>query len=172
MRAVSPREELAWAAGLWDGEGSCGVYERKDGRMRAGSQWSLRVSVGQHHDPEVLHRFRAIVGVGKVYGPYSHPSGDRYVFQVVGKNAIAVLDKIWPWLSGPKRCQAQAALEKWNSRELQKGGHVCAPDCTCGRQKWKTETDIDPKLARRRAQQREAQRRHRERLKQGVRSEA
>jgi len=117
--------------------------------------------MGQHHDPEVLHRFCAAVGIGKVYGPYKHPSGDRYAIQVVGANAIAVLEKIMPWLSGPKRRQAEAALEKYSSREIGKGGHVCSPDCTCGRQKWKT-ADVDPKVAHRRQQQRDATRRYRE----------
>ena len=166
-QAAHHREELAWAAGLWDGEGSCGYYgQRSDGRKRSASQWNLRVTVNQNHDPEVLHRFCAAVGIGKVYGPYSHPTGgERFSFQVGGAKAAAVLDAIMPWISGPKRRQAEAALEKWHGRDLRKGGHVCAPDCTCGRQKWKTQ-DLDPAIARRREQQREATRRYRAKKKE------
>lgn len=163
LRATSHSEELAWAAGLYDGEGTCGCYGRPDGRKRRGSYWHIRISVAQHYDPEVLHRFVAAVGVGKVYGPYD---GRKYSVQVVGENAETIIERLWPYLSGPKRRQIEAAREKFLSRPAStKGGHVCAPDCTCGRQKWKTQ-DLDPAVARRREQQREATRRYRAKKKE------
>jgi hypothetical protein len=164
IQAASQREELAWAAGLYDGEGSCGCYGKHDGRARKSSYWQIRLSVGQHYDPEVLHRFVAAVGVGKVYGPYE---GRKWSVQCVGANAEIIIERLWPWLSGPKRRQYLATRKKFEARgERQKGGHVCAPDCACGRQKWKTETDVDPKVAHRRAQQREYTRRYRAKKKE------
>ena len=55
-------EELAWAAGLFDGEGSTSASDR----------WStphLRVPQSGQAEPEVLMRFLAIVGVGSIKGP-------------------------------------------------------------------------------------------------------
>jgi hypothetical protein len=106
----------------------------------------------------VLDRFVAAVGVGKVYGPYQ---GHKYSVQVVGKNAEIVIQAIWPWLSGPKRKQIEAARAKFEARgESAKGGRVCPPDCQCGRHKWKTE-DVLPEIQLKREKQREYQRRHR-----------
>lgn len=160
-------QELAWAAGLYDGEGTFGCYGRVDGRKRKASASHLRLSIGQHYDPEVLERFVRAVGTGKIYGPYTHTGNkQRWVIQATGAEAVLIIQTIWPWMSGPKRRQYEAAIKKHDSRpEPSKGGHVCLPDCTCGRQKWKAATDVDPKVARRRQQLREAQRRYRERLK-------
>jgi hypothetical protein len=129
-----------------------------------GSQWTIRVAVGQNYDPEVLHRFCAAVGVGKVYGPYPNADGvNRYSFQVVGKNAKAVLAAIWPWISGPKRRQAEAALEKYDNRILGTGHHgPCQPDCTCGRHRLASTEGLTESQIRRREKLRGYQRKHRQ----------
>lgn len=54
--------ELAWAAGLFDGEGWVGGDEPKRGKR-------LRLNLSQN-DRYVLDRFKAAVGVGNVTGPY------------------------------------------------------------------------------------------------------
>ena len=157
-------EELAWAAGFWDGEGSCGCYGRNDGRKRKASNSYLRASVNQIHR-EVLDRFCAAVELGKVYGPYVGRN-TQWEWQLHGEERVRLLfERLWPWLSSVKREQFLAACAKHESRgELAKGGHVCASDCTCGRQKWKTQ-ELDPKVARRRQQQRDATRRYRQKKK-------
>ena len=124
----------------------------------------LRASVNQK-DREVLDRFCAAVGLGKIYGPYLTTT-TPWSWQLHGDQVRLLIERLWPWLSRIKREQALRAYAKFEARgESQKGGHICAPDCTCGRQKWKNATDVDPKIARRRAQQREATRRYREKLK-------
>ncbi len=108
--------------------------------------------------------------MGKVYGPYTPTKNllsqtPYWGYQIIGKAVEELFERLWPWLCEPKKNQFLAAKEKFEARgEPGKGGHVCEPDCMCGRQKWKTET-VDPKVARRRQQQREATRRYRERLK-------
>lgn len=98
--------ELAWAAGLFDGEGSSYYNE---------SSRSLQIRISQNYDPEVLERFRAAVGVGKVYGPYG---GERMAFQYVaaGQAAIIAMEQIGLFLSGPKRLQWELATEMWEAR--------------------------------------------------------
>jgi hypothetical protein len=109
----------------------------------------------------------AAVGVGKVYGPYE---GRKWSIQVVGKNAEIVIEKLWPWLSGPKRRQIERAREKFANRpeEGLRNGRDCPPGCTCGRHTgwWSTHSKEEAKSTEhRRAQQREYTRRYRERKK-------
>jgi hypothetical protein len=171
VQAVYPsREELAWAAGFWDGEGSCGCYGKNDGRKRQASDTYLRASIGQNNR-ESLDRFMAAVDLGKVYGPYLSKGNllsqnVYWNYQLAGKSVGLLFERLWPWLSEPKQQQYLAARAKFDERpEPSKGGHVCASDCTCGRQKWKTQ-DLDPKIARRRERAREATRRYRAKLKE------
>lgn len=105
--------ERAWAAGLYDGEGSTNV------RIGARS-WAISMGV-QQNDREVLDRFNiAIDGQGNVYGPYAKRSERRHAFyqlQVYGlirvQHSLAV---IWPWLGTVKREQAREAIALYESR--------------------------------------------------------
>jgi len=101
-------EQLAWAAGLFDGEGSAIASKRADrpGYLR------LEATVPQcGHDglPEVLVRFRAAVaGVGTVTGP---DSNDMYVWRASGfQDAQAVIALLWQHLGEVKRGQAATAM--------------------------------------------------------------
>lgn len=93
------REDLAWAAGFFDGEG-CVTFNVVRGKKY------IRVSVRQHHR-EVLDKFQEVVGLGSVSGPYTSGSGnDCWSFQVSGferSQAIAAL--LWEWLGSEKRDQ-------------------------------------------------------------------
>ena len=112
--------ELAWAAGLFDGEGSTFVW--KGNRRR--DYGSIRVAVGQSHDPEVLRRFQQAVSLGRVYGPYG---GERkFQYHASNREGCEVLRKLAPYLSGPKKKQARVALERYNmalAGRRQYGGH-------------------------------------------------
>jgi hypothetical protein len=55
--------EIAWAAGVFEGEGCVTLALRPSGRPRV---QMYVVST----DRDVLDRFAAVVGAGKVYGPY------------------------------------------------------------------------------------------------------
>lgn len=59
---IVKKTDLAWAAGLFDGEGTTGFYKRV-----------MVVSINQV-DRWVLDKFQKIVGLGKVYGPYKRPN--------------------------------------------------------------------------------------------------
>lgn len=54
--------EQAWAAGVFEGEGSISLKTRDKTK-------SLRLAIGST-DEDVVRRFASAVGVGKVYGPY------------------------------------------------------------------------------------------------------
>ncbi len=101
------REDLAWAAGFFDGEGNVGFYRNR--------RWGhLRLSVAQT-DETILRRFNAAVGgLGRLSGP-SQPTGlGKKVFWTLtfyGYEYVqAVVALLWTWLSAPKRAQAKTAL--------------------------------------------------------------
>lgn len=108
--------ELAWAAGLFDGEGTFGAYA--NARMRP-SWRGVSMSIPQASAtvvPEVLLRFRAAVGVGSVTGPRMVPSPwsrlPQYRWQATGRHVCsAVIKVIWPWLGPVKRAEIRAAME-------------------------------------------------------------
>ena len=60
--------ELAWAAGLFDGEGNAGFYAHSHYGNR--TTYRLVAQMAQK-DREVLDRFQAAMGVGNVTGPDS-----------------------------------------------------------------------------------------------------
>jgi hypothetical protein len=100
---VYPAEsELPWAAGLFEGEGS----------MTQGSG-SLDVRV-KMTDEEIVRRFAAIVGSGKVYGPYNYEYRDgitrklHWVWVALACEDFGVLEILWPWLGERRRAQARA----------------------------------------------------------------
>jgi hypothetical protein len=103
--------ELAWAAGLFDGEGNIHIsYSRSAGKRMP----YLSLSIHQV-DPYVLHRFLGAVGIGKVLGPYRYLRRNwkpqwHYVVQAQG-SIISVVELLWPWLSPIKKDQYYRCLE-------------------------------------------------------------
>lgn len=95
--------ETAWAAGLFEGEGS--VYaENQNGRRY------LRLCLSTT-DADVAARFHAAVGVGKVYGPYRGTNRVRYDWRTKNHHdGLCALDILRPFFSERREQQAQNAL--------------------------------------------------------------
>jgi hypothetical protein len=108
------REELAWAAGLFDGEG-CFSYTERAG---------FGVATISQVDRRVLDRFqRAVGGLGKVYGPYASRSSDRYRRKAQYRYSAhrradlqAVVALLWFKLGPVKRAQAVGVLRRLMKR--------------------------------------------------------
>lgn len=100
--------EAAWAAGLYEGEGSVTVMEKASGRP------SLQFCLGST-DADVLHRFFGVVGVGHIRGPYVR--GKRKPFWTWSAHgydvARLILDSFGPHLGERrlKRLKEVIALE-------------------------------------------------------------
>lgn len=109
-------ENLAWAAGLFDGEG-CSTLA---GRRYKGepSPWvQPRLSIAQC-DPEVLEKFQSIFGVGTISKPYRHPSRPNarrtYNLAIAGHPRFQyVIAAMWKYLGSVKREQARCVLDGW-----------------------------------------------------------
>lgn len=113
---MSTMTEVAWAAGLFDGEGSTSIQFDK---RRIGSKGTFRLSLAQAGDDratEVLERFRSAVGGGKIYGPYQPPPPSRkpkYHWYVHNTEALVVLNRLRPYLSRAKKLQAALVEVQW-----------------------------------------------------------
>ena len=124
------REEVAWAAGFFDGEG-CFSYSE--------ASVYVAVSIGQT-EREPLDRFRAVVGVGKVNGPYdrAHPKRlskkPQYVYQAYGVEKVqAIMAMLWFWLGTTKRMQAVRVLTRalvCSKGHPKRAGHKGCAYCT------------------------------------------
>ena len=105
IRGVSATD-LAWAAGMYDGEGSASTYLPKLRRSRV-----RQMAVYQGGDdgiPSLLVRFHTVVGgIGLIHGPsrgrlYQWHSRRHVVVEEVS-------ELLWPWLSEAKRAQLRRA---------------------------------------------------------------
>ena len=105
-------QAFAWAAGLFDGEGSTELYKRRT----PGHTWfALRSRVSQCDGqgvPAVLQRFRTVVGCGRIDGPTSGEGYENaYKWDAGADDTLKVLPKLWPWLGTVKRVQAIETIE-------------------------------------------------------------
>lgn len=102
-------QRCAWAAGLFDGEGTTSASDRWD---------TPHVSVPQSGEakPEVLERFLEIVGVGSISGPaFKRGRRPYWRFAASGPNAVEILEFLWPSLGPVKRKQAEAVLAAYRA---------------------------------------------------------
>lgn len=126
--SVSPRtfnrEELAWAAGFYDGEGHTRVrLVPLDPSRRGNQQVQLGVVINQASSPELLERFRRAVGVGNINGPYKKglPSHKpQYAYSTQSFQSVQhCICCLWPWLGSAKRNQALNVLRTWLAQPRQ-----------------------------------------------------
>jgi hypothetical protein len=93
-------EEIAWAAGLFEGEG---CVTEIDGRF------TLALN---NTDEEVVRRFEEIVRLGRIYGPYENSSSDGFrrkpfwAWVAKDESALDVMQMLAPWLSTRRRSRA------------------------------------------------------------------
>jgi hypothetical protein len=94
----------AWAAGFFDGEGTTCMMGR-----------GVMMSI-QQCDREPLDRFKEIMGMGVIYGPYEYKDGrrPRYEWRIHGlAKSTMVIDIMMPWLGTAKREQAARTFKKF-----------------------------------------------------------
>lgn len=121
------REELAWAAGFFDGEG----HVRFTGKCLE----LVVVQSGVSGVPHPISRFAsAVARLGSVYGPYLQPRArPRYYYTIRGaERTQAAIALLWNWLSEPKRRQAHSAMDEsrdpLNPRRLQRRTQNCVSE--------------------------------------------
>lgn len=103
-RPVPSPLEIAWVAGIYEGEGSCGP--------KVGGKGSLRVAIVQK-DTWILLKIQGLYG-GGVYKRRTLFKGkwyDGHVLQLSAGPTRAMLSDILPFLSPWRQAQARTALE-------------------------------------------------------------
>lgn len=106
------REDLAWCAGFFDGEGHTGT--------QTGRKYPF-ITVGQKY-PELLYRLQKVWQCGRI----TH-SSRMWRIDVNGFERVQfVIALMWPWLGAVKREQASIVMVR--ARELPGRGH---PRRTC-----------------------------------------
>jgi hypothetical protein len=125
---------LAWAAGLFEGEGSI-THRSSHGDTSGRVPIACRLALT---DEDVIRRFHKVVGVGRLYGPYTHinardsgkPRKPHWLWATTNfEHAQVTIALFWGWLGVRRRSQAHDALRRAN---LPKRG-PCKSDCACGR---------------------------------------
>jgi hypothetical protein len=118
------REEIAFAAGLFEGEG-CFVSTKSGNRTRRRSQATINMT-----DREPLEHLVMATGLGRVTGPVAprgsgiKPSYNWGVYTFEHVQALAAM--FWPWLSPRRRARVQEVLAADESRPLRTGTPACA----------------------------------------------
>ena len=108
------REDLAWAAGLIEGEGCIYSSMRSTGVRGGRAVWHLTV---QMTDEDVLRRLAAVIGLGNVCGPYKNKGDGKKAYKPIWSwtvssrtHVYAVLVALWPWLGARRREKVREAL--------------------------------------------------------------
>lgn len=103
------REELAWAAGFFDGEGMIRAYA---GHKNTAPALMVRISQVDRRPLDRLHA--AISGLGKIYGPKAPQSPRSSPYYTLSfttfEAAQAAVAMLWPFLSPPKKEDAARAI--------------------------------------------------------------
>jgi hypothetical protein len=96
--------DFAWAAGFFDGEG----WANRSGR---GVQARIN-QAGRDGPPEVLIKFRRIVGVGRIKGPViAEGKQPLYYWEATSRpDVMQVIERIATWLGQVKHAQFERAL--------------------------------------------------------------
>ncbi len=104
--------ELAWAAGFIDGEGCFHLVGKVNRRGVKKHRFALAAS---QSDDRPLKRLSLAVGHGNVHGPYNHTKDPlrkkvTYQWSVSGAHAWRIYNLLLPYLSEPKKEQAEKCL--------------------------------------------------------------
>lgn len=81
--------DIAWAAGLFEGEGSISLR-----RLRDGSAAQATVSIDMT-DPDVIIQLAARLGIGRLHGPYKGTNKPRYRWTV---SRLADVETFCTWV--------------------------------------------------------------------------
>jgi hypothetical protein len=98
------RDNLAWAAGLFEGEGSISIHQRRNGIVHLAMT-----------DADVVERFAKVMGFGRIY---HHPQDKRkatykpLINWVAGsfEHVQAAIAMMWPWLGTRRQSRAIEVL--------------------------------------------------------------
>jgi hypothetical protein len=99
------KSDVAWAAGLFEGEG---CLPRNQGTIGAPHYPSAALAMS---DEDVVRAFRGIVNMGSVYQERHPASKTMYRWKINGfEKTQALIGMFWPWLGSRRRDRATEML--------------------------------------------------------------
>lgn len=108
QRKITRNEEIAWAAGLFEGEGCWNAYVRRSGKIQAQARLSST-------DQDVVEKFARIVGIGNVTGPRQNKNKPQWkpvyewcVYEIA--NVRALIEMFRPWMGERRLAKAEEVL--------------------------------------------------------------
>jgi hypothetical protein len=105
MKDATP-EQIAWAAGLFEGEGCFHMGRRANGHMAVTARLAMT-------DGDIVERFHNIVGVGVDYGSRTRRRNEKPVFEWGAQSArdvAAVIEMFLPYLGVRRHAKALEVL--------------------------------------------------------------
>ena len=109
MRKLKARD-LAYAAGIIDGEGYIAIVKYPDKKCRVGYHYALRGQVGMGNPTVPMWLYLTFDGSLGTYPPYKKGWKERHIWQVTTAQAGQFLELILPYLK-EKVGQAKIAVE-------------------------------------------------------------
>jgi len=108
------REDLAWAAGLFEGEGSWSPIRRDSGNPRLTAQLGMT-------DLDTVDRFEAIAGRGVRSIIKANRAKPLYHWRIAGYEHVqALAAMLWPWLSQRRRGRVVELLRNTQESPIQR----------------------------------------------------
>jgi hypothetical protein len=118
---MHPADEWrAWAAGLYDGEGSSYLLDHRSHKGYQIGELAMTQG-GLGSAPEVLSRFMTVVSAGHINGPYKQDDAtlDVYRWKANARADIfSTIEQLWPWLGDVKKEQARTVLDVLRSQPV------------------------------------------------------
>jgi hypothetical protein len=108
------REQLAWAAGLFEGEGCFSTSTRRTRRPGAPTSRKCAAQINMT-DHDVVSRFREVMGFGSIRSikqaqPHHKPQLKWVASSFEHFQATVAL--LWPWLGARRRARAKELLQE------------------------------------------------------------
>lgn len=102
MQEQPSATDLAWAAGLFEGEGCFNVGFRQSGKIIVQARLAMT-------DRDVVERFAAVVQVGHLTGPRKKRVNEQLVYEWAtqwGPGVLAVIQMLSPWFGNRRSAKA------------------------------------------------------------------
>lgn len=107
-------EQLAWVAGLLEGEG-CFTQKTTKGSIRG----SIAIAC-QMTDEDVLRRLHQYVGAGSLSGPYDNgpKCKPRWCFRISGESAYLLMKQLRPWMLSRRAEKIDSLIKRYEASPI------------------------------------------------------
>jgi hypothetical protein len=107
MQQERTPEQIAWAAGLFEGEGCWNAYKRTSGKIQVQARLGMT-------DKDIVERFAAIIGCGAIHEGRPGTGGHKRVYTwcvYEAEKVREIIALLLPQMGERRRAQAMTVLE-------------------------------------------------------------